>query len=515
MDVKIHDFGDAHRLALEDTQVRGATFRGTETFNVRREQMYAELPDVEALKQYAATVKDHTLEHLDYYLGRLTDNIEARGGRVHFASDAEEAREIVVRIARETNSKNIVKSKSMVTEEIELNHALEASGARVIETDLGEYILQLEGEHPSHLIAPALHKPKSEVDALFHTLYDVPLGSSADVLAGKAREVIREDFLGADLGISGVNFAVAETGSIVIVENEGNARLTTSVPRVHVAIMGLEKVIPRVQDLGVFLKLLPRAATGQRSTVFVSLITGPKRPLEPEGPEEFHLVILDNGRSGVLADEAMRASLRCIRCGACLNTCPVYQQLGGHAYGWVYAGPIGSVLDPSLLGLEEAKSLPFASSLCGACGDVCPVKIPLPQMLVTQRARAVEKNLMPKVEAAGIGAFRFVMTNPNLYKFASQVARWVNWPENMPQWGLPVLSSWQASRDFPAPKAQSFRDVWKSGLNTETAPVRPEPPHSQSDRTEVSGPDTAKLEVQPQTETPTGIRPESREAADD
>jgi L-lactate dehydrogenase complex protein LldF len=321
------------------------------------------------------------------------------------------------------------------------------------------------------------------------------------VLAGKAREIIREDFLSADLGISGVNFAVAETGSIVIVENEGNARLTTSVPRIHVAIMGLEKVIPRIQDLGVFLKLLPRAATGQRSTVFVSLITGPKREFEPEGPEEFHLVILDNGRSSVLADEAMRASLRCIRCGACLNTCPVYQQLGGHAYGWVYAGPIGSVLDPSLLGLEEAKSLPFASSLCGACGDVCPVKIPLPQMLVTQRARAVEKKLMPRVEAAGIGAFKFVMTNPKLYKFASQAARWIKWPENMPQWGIPVLSSWQQSRDFPAPKAQSFRDLWKTGLESEPAPSKPEP----SSRAEIPTSEAAKVEV----------KIESREAADD
>jgi L-lactate dehydrogenase complex protein LldF len=503
MEIKIHDFAGAHLIALEDTQVRGATFRGTETFNQRRELMYSELPDVEAAKQYAATVKDHTLEHLDFYLGRLTDNIEARGGRVHFAHDAQEAREIVVRIAAETKSKNIVKSKSMVTEEIELNDALEQAGNRVIETDLGEYILQLEHEHPSHLIAPALHKPKSEVDALFHKLYDVPLGSSADVLAGKAREIIREDFLTADMGISGVNFAVAETGSIVIVENEGNARLTTSVPRVHVAIMGMEKVIPRIQDLGVFLKLLPRAATGQRSTVFVSLITGPKRELEPEGPEEFHLVILDNGRSSVLADEAMRASLRCIRCGACLNTCPVYQQLGGHAYGWVYAGPIGSVLDPSLLGLEEAKSLPFASSLCGACGDVCPVKIPLPQMLVTQRARAVEKKLMPKVEAAGIGAFKFVMTNPNLYKFASQAARWIKWPENMPQWGIPVLSSWQQARDFPAPKAQSFRDLWKNGLQSEAAPIRPEPSSHIPEKLEISA------DLKPEA------KPESREAADD
>jgi L-lactate dehydrogenase complex protein LldF len=472
MELTIHDFPEAHKKALQNDQVRGATFRATQTFNAKREEMYAELPDVEALKQYAATVKDHTLLHLDYYLELLTKNIEARGGQVHFALDAAEAREIITRISRDAKAKTVVKSKSMVTEEIELNEALEHAGIETIESDLGEYILQLENEAPSHIIGPAIHKPKIEVEQLFHRLYGTPMGASADVLAGKAREIIREKFLSADIGISGVNFAVAETGSIVIVENEGNARLTTSVPRVHVAVMGLEKVIPRLEDLGVFLKLLPRAATGQRSTVFVSVISGPKRPAEPEGPEAFHLVVVDNGRSSVLADEAMRASLRCIRCGACLNTCPVYQQIGGHAYGWVYSGPIGSVLDPSILGLKEAKSLPFASSLCGACGDVCPVKIPLPQMLVTLRERTVQQGLSGGLEAAAIGSFRFVMTHPALYQAASKLARFVPWPEKLPQWGVPVLSDWQKSRDFPGPAAQSFREAWESGLKNEAAPVK-------------------------------------------
>ncbi len=470
MEISIHDFPQAHLKALENTGVRGAVKRATETFNQNRTAAYAELPDVEALKAYAATVKDHTLEHLDYYLGRLADNIESRGGHVHFAHDAADANQIILGITQAANAKLIVKSKSMVTEEIELNNALEQAGMKVIESDLGEYILQLEGEHPSHIIGPAIHKPKSEVDELFHKLYDVPLGSSADVLAGKAREIIREDFLNADVGISGVNFAVAESGSIVIVENEGNARLTTSRPKVHIAVMGLEKVIPNIHDLGVFLKLLPRAATGQRSTVFVSLISGPKCDLEVDGPEEFHLVVLDNGRSSVLADDEMRASLRCIRCGACLNTCPVYQQLGGHAYGWVYSGPIGSVLDPGLLGLPEAKSLPFASSLCGACGDVCPVKIPLPQMLVTQRTRAVSSGLMPAVETLGIKAFKNLMKNPALYRLSSKMGRFVNWGKTMPNFGIAPLSSWQSTRDFPAPNQKSFRDLWNEGLNTEAAP---------------------------------------------
>ncbi len=470
MEISIHDFPAAHLKALANTGVRGAVMRATQTFNLAREDRYAELPDVEALKAYAATVKDHALEHLDYYLGRLADNIEARGGHVHFAVDGADANQIILDITKAANAKLIVKSKSMVTEEIELNQALETAGMKVIESDLGEYILQLEGEHPSHIIGPAIHKPKSEVDELFHKLYDVPLGSSADVLAGKAREIIRQDFLNADVGISGVNFAVAESGSIVIVENEGNARLTTSRPRVHIAVMGLEKVIPNIHDLGVFLKLLPRAATGQRSTVFVSLISGPKTELEVDGPEEFHVVVLDNGRSSVLADIEMRASLRCIRCGACLNTCPVYQQLGGHAYGWVYSGPIGSVLDPGLLGLPEAKSLPFASSLCGACGDVCPVKIPLPQMLVTQRTRAVASGLMPAVETLGIKAFKNLMKNPALYKLSSKMGRFVKWGKTMPNFGIAPLSSWQATRDFPAPNQKSFRDLWNEGLNTEATP---------------------------------------------
>jgi L-lactate dehydrogenase complex protein LldF len=503
MDITIRDFPTAHKKALENTQVRGATFRATQTFNLRREQMYAELPDVEALKQYAATVKDHTLLHLDHYLGVLADSVESRGGVVHFASDAADAREIITRIARETNTRTVVKSKSMVTEEIELNEAFAQAGVETIETDLGEYILQLEDEYPSHIIGPAIHKPKIEVEQLFHRLYDTPMGASADQLAGKAREIIREKFLAADMGISGVNFAVAETGSIVIVENEGNARLTTSLPRVHVAVMGLEKVIPRLEDLGVFLKLLPRAATGQRSSVFVSVITGPRRPNEPEGPEAFHLVVIDNGRSGVLADEAMRASLRCIRCGACLNTCPVYQQLGGHAYGWVYSGPIGSVLDPSLLGLKEAKSLPFASSLCGACGDVCPVKIPLPQMLLTLRQRTVDQGLSPAAERGAIGSFRFVMTHPALYQAASKLARYAPFGTNMPEWGLPVLRNWQQSRDFPAPARKSFRDVWNEGLkDDEPAPTQP------SSLSDV--PKAPELET-PTLETPTT----AKEAADD
>lgn len=474
MKLEINEFDSASKRFLRNEELRGAVMRGTQNWNGKRAVAYGELEDVEAMKQYAATVKDHTLDHLDHYLGLLADNVERRGGRVHFAQDAAEAREAVLGIARDAGARSIVKSKSMLSEEIELNPALEAAGLRVVESDLGEYILQMEGEHPSHIVGPALHKPKEEVLRLFQRLHGMGLDATVDQLAGKAREVIRDEYLTADIGISGVNFAVAETGSVVTVENEGNARLTTSVPRVHVAVMGMEKVIPRVEDLGVFLKLLPRAATGQRSTSFVSVITGPKRAGEPEGPEAFHLVIVDNGRSGVLADPELRSTLRCIRCGACLNTCPVYQQVGGHSYGWVYSGPIGSVLNPALLGIEEAKTLPFASSLCGACGEVCPVKIPLPQQLITLRERAVAHGLMSAGEAAGMKGFAAAMSSPTLYRLGNAAARFA--PRSggkMPRIPLPMLREWQTSRNFPAPAPRSFHDLWRTCLDREDEAVEP------------------------------------------
>ncbi len=468
MKVEIQDFSSASKRFLKAQELRGATLRGTQNWNLKRAVAYGELEDVEAMKQYAATVKDHTLDHLDYYLGLLADNVQARGGVVHFAQDAAEARAVVLEIAERTGARNVIKSKSMLSEEIELNPALEMAGLQVVETDLGEYILQMEGEHPSHIVGPAMHKPKDEVLRLFHRLHDMPLDATVDELAGKAREVIRDEYLTADLGISGVNFAIAETGSIVIVENEGNARLTTSVPPVHIAVMGMEKVIPRIEDLGVFLKLLPRAATGQRSSSFVSLISGPRQPDEPEGPDEFHLVIVDNGRTGVLADPELRSTLRCIRCGACLNTCPVYQQVGGHSYGWVYSGPIGSVLNPALLGIEEAKILPFASSLCGACGEACPVKIPLPQQLVTLRERAVARGLMATGEGAGMKGFATLMSQPTLYRLANAAARFSpGRGRRLPNMPLPMLREWQTSRDFPTPAARSFHDLWRTGLDRE------------------------------------------------
>ncbi len=295
-----------------------------------------------------------------------------------------------VDLAQQQGARNVVKSKSMVTEEIHLNDALQASGMEVIETDLGEYIIQLAGEAPSHIIAPAIHKTKGQIAELFTAKLGIEPTDDVDTLTSVARNVLRQRFADADIGISGVNFAVAETGTILILENEGNVRLTTSLPKVHIALMGIEKILPRFADLDVFLKLLPRSGTGQQLTTYQSLITGTKRRAEDEGPEQLHIVLLDNGRSRMLAHPTTRQALACIRCGACLNACPVYQQIGGHAYGSVYPGPIGAVITPQLIGLGKAAQLPYASSLCGACREVCPVKIDIPELLLHLRAEITE-----------------------------------------------------------------------------------------------------------------------------
>ena len=367
--------------------------------------------------------------------------------------------------------RRVVKAKSMLSEEIGLNEVLQGAGLEVVETDLGEYILQLAGEVPSHIIAPVIHKTKEQIARLFHQKLGTPLDATPEVLAARARAILREAFLTAEMGISGVNFAVAETGSLVLVENEGNIRLTTSAPRVHVALMGLERMIPRLSDLPAFLAVLTRSATGQQISSYVSVISGPKRPHDTDGPEALHLVIVDNGRSAVLADPKLRDALRCIRCGACLNSCPVYQQIGGHAYGWVYPGPIGAVLDPGLLGLKDTKVLPQASSLCGACGEVCPVKIPLPELLIEHRRRSVEQGLTATGERLAIGAFGFLAQRPALWGGATNVGRGAS--QLLSRQGylaggwLPALGAWLKERDFPVPAKRSFQQQWREGLHDE------------------------------------------------
>src|SRR5438552_10561443 len=378
------------RAALTDTQLRGALRKATALFGKRRLEAAQSLDNWEELRSKARAIKDETLLHLDQYLEEFTANAETAGAIIHWARDAAEANMIVCNLACERNARLAVKSKSMVTEEIHLNAALEAAGIEAVETDLGEFIIQLAGETPSHIIAPAIHKTKGQIAELFANTLGIERTSDIAKLTTTARQVLRDKFAAGDIGISGVNFAVAETGTILILENEGNIRLTTSLPRTHIAVMGIEKVIPRFADLEVFLKLLPRSGTVQHLTAYQSLITGTKRSPDREGPDDLHIILLDNGRSRMLAHPTTRQSLACIRCGACLNACPVYQQIGGHAYGSVYPGPIGAVITPQLFGLSKAKQLPYASSLCGACREVCPVKIDIPALLLHLRSEIAE-----------------------------------------------------------------------------------------------------------------------------
>jgi L-lactate dehydrogenase complex protein LldF len=458
-----HDFLNAARQALADPPLQAALVRLTSTLMAGNRRGYAALADIDALRDHAKRIKEHTLAHLDRYLEQLEASVHKHGGHVHWASNAEEARHIVLDIARQTNSRRIVKSKSMTSEEIHLNPALEAAGLEVTETDFGEFIIQLAGERPSHLVAPAVHHTRESIARILSQRIGEKLSDEPQVLAQVGRRLLREKFARADMGISGVNFAVAETGTIVLISNEGNARLTTTCPRVHVALMGIEKVLPRWIDLPVFLKLLARAATGQTLSVYTTLITGPRRPGEMDGPEEFHLVLLDNGRSRLLATP-FRESLQCIRCGACLNACPVYRRIGGHAYGGVYSGPIGSILTPLYDSVADNPHLPHASSLCGACQAACPVKINIPHMLIGLRELQTHEKGKSWKEKLAYRLSAAVLRRPWLYRLALRFARLVlrplardGWLRRLPGPG----ATWTAARDFPAPAPRSFRERWQ------------------------------------------------------
>src|SRR5215217_3000992 len=434
MNLSSETFGENAKAALADLQLRGALKNATSLFGERRKLAAASLPNWEELRSQARAIKDEVLLHLDQYLEEFARNAEVRGAKVHWARDAAEANSIICRLATERRARVIVKSKSMTTEEIHLNTALEAAGMQVVETDLGEYIIQLAKETPSHIIAPAIHKTRGQIAELFTAELGMPPTDDVAQLTRTARATLRDRFAAADVGISGVNFGIAETGTIVIVENEGNIRLTTSLPRIHIAVMGIEKVLSRFSELDVFLKLLPRSGTGQRLTTYQSFITGTKRAPADEGPQELHIVLLDNGRSRMLAHPVTRQSLACIRCGACLNACPVYQQVGGHAYGSVYPGPIGAVITPQLTGLGKTAQLPYASSLCGACREVCPVKIDIPELLLHLRAEVTEGTRAGTADQRGpvkrrplerlaFGLYARAWSSPALYLWGARAAR--------------------------------------------------------------------------------------------
>jgi len=470
------------RRALQDPQLRGALRNLANTFGERRKLAMATVDDWEGLRERARAIKEETLAHLDKYLEAFAANAERAGAQIHWAHDAAEACQIVLRLLRERKATRVVKSKSMATEEIHLNAALEAKGLAPIETDLGEWIIQLAQETPSHIVVPAIHKSKRQIAELFVEKLGIEPTDEVAVLTRAARRILRQRFAEAQVGISGVNFGVAETGTILILENEGNVRLTTSLPKTHIALMGIEKVIPNFVDLDVFLKLLPRSGTGQRLTAYQSLITGTKRRPRCEGPEEVHIVLMDNGRSRMLGHPLTRQSLACIRCGACLNACPVYQQIGGQAYGSVYPGPIGAVITPQLIGIGKAAQLPYASSLCGACREVCPVKIDIPELLLHLRAEIVQGTASGTADQKGpvkrkftehlaFRLYTFAWSSPVLYEWSMRIARQLQRPavrngrigkvSGLLARLVPPLGAWTAWRDAPPIAAHTFREQWR------------------------------------------------------
>lgn len=429
-----------------------------------RQLKLLELPDSDAVRTLAGNIKQHTLDHLDYYLEQLAANVEKKGGHVHFASDGEHAKQIILSLVEKAGVQRIIKSKSMVSEEIELAHVMELAGLDVVETDLGEFIVQIDHDKPSHLVTPIIHKDKASIARLFSEYFGTPYNDDPEALTGQARTYLRDKFRKADLGMTGGNFLVAETGDVVTVENEGNARQSITTPRVLISLVGIEKLVPRMIDLSVMLKLLARSATGQSMTVYSSIFGGPRKEGERDGPEAFHLVLMDNGRSEILQSEEYRETLRCIRCGACLNACPVYRKIGGHSYGSVYPGPIGSLVTPLMQGLAQFKDLPNASSLCGACYDACPVKINIPRHLINLRRDIVKRQISHPVERFIYRAYAFMMNTPFRYKLSAWGAKvFMRATKNRAGFvkKLPFPGSgWTQVRDIPAPAKKTFRQMW-------------------------------------------------------
>jgi L-lactate dehydrogenase complex protein LldF len=448
-------FPKAARSALANSQLRRNIGHATSTIRAKRARVVGEVDDWEALRDAGAEIKERALRHLDVHLERLEEAVTRAGGTVHWARDGAEACAIVADVARAHDSREVIKVKSLATDEIELNEALERAGVHAVETDLAELIIQLDGDSQSHILVPAIHRNRAEIAQIFRRELGVEVSDEPDDLTAAARAHLREKFLSVKVGVSGANFAVAETGHVVVVESEGNGRMCTTLPEVLVSVVGIEKVLPRFADLEVLLQLLPRSSTGERMNPYTSIWSGVS---DGDGPREFHLVLLDGGRTDVLADEVGRAALRCIRCSACLNVCPVYERTGGHAYESIYPGPIGAILTPQLRGLDNAPTLPWASSLCGACYEVCPVKIDIPSILVHLRGRVVRETKAEGLsERAAMGAMARVFASRRTYEAAQRMAKLGRGPL-----ANAALRPWTRSRELPDVPDQTFRDWWRS-----------------------------------------------------
>ncbi|NNE23658.1 MAG: iron-sulfur cluster-binding protein [Rhizobiales bacterium] len=454
--------------ALVNEQLQRALSNVPAGFVDKRARARDKLPEFDALRDQARDIKNHTLAHLDLYYEEYEAKVAASGGHVHWCETADEACKAVVEICKSHSARTVTKGKSMVSEEMNLNAALAEAGVEPVETDLGEYIIQLRGETPSHIIAPAVHLNKDQIEADFRATHTgLPPERNLEegaALVYEARQILREKFIAADIGITGANMLIAETGTSVIVTNEGNGDLTQSLPKVHIVLATIEKMVPTLEDATTILRLLARSGTGQEFSSYTTFSTGPRREGDPDGPDEYHVVILDNGRTKMLGSD-FQEMLRCIRCGACLNHCPVYQAVGGHAYGWVYPGPMGAVLTPSLIGVDEAGHLPNASTFCGRCEEVCPMRIPLPRMMRNWREREFERHLSPATVRSGLSLWAFFAKRPRLYRLATGFAArflhlWCGGDGKLET--LRFAGGWTKHRDFPSPEGRTFMAQWKN-----------------------------------------------------
>ena len=457
---------NAHN-ALTNSDLQAALGNVKTGFIEKRAKAANELPEFEELRDRAREIKNHTLEHLDLYLEAYEKKVTESGGKVHWAETAEDARNIILNVCNSVNAKTVTKGKSILTEEIDLNKFLEKNGIEPIETDLGEYIIQLRDENPSHIIAPAIHVTKHQIEAdfrKFHTHLEPTRNLEEPTsLLNEARAILRQKYLDADVGITGANFLVAETGTSVIVTNEGNGDLTQNLAKVHIVIASLEKITPTLEDVSQILRVLARSATGQEMSVYTTFSTGPKRAEDPDGPDEYHVILLDNGRSNMLGTE-FQEILRCIRCGACMNHCPVYSAIGGHAYGWVYPGPMGAVLTPSLIGIEDGGHLPNASTFCGRCEEVCPMRIPLPKLMRNWRNKEFEKHLQPSTIRYGLKIWAYLVKRPKLYQSVTRIATAILHTLGKKSGSLsylPFAGGWTKYRQLPVTSGKTFQQLWK------------------------------------------------------